>query len=104
MISDVQLNKEAGVFGSDNYYGLAEVMSDHPVPQDLFVCVYQNVSGLEQVIDGLGRVMKKGFILTWLTTPNPVFENKEPRELLSTQEGVNKILVMIEQMESGSFS
>ena len=101
-VSEAQLNKEVSVFGCNSYQGdyLDAMLSNCHVPQDLFVHFWQNVSGLEQVIDGLERVMKKEFILTWLTTPNPAFENKEPRELLSTQEGVEKILTMIEEMES----
>ena len=100
-----QLDREVSIFGCNSYQGdYIDIMVHRHVSQDLFIRFWQNVSGLEQVIDGLERIMKKTFIIIWLTTPNPAFKNKEPKELLSNQEGVEKILTMIEEMESGSFS
>jgi hypothetical protein len=35
------------------------------------------------ILEGLARVMKKGFILTWLITPNDACAGRTPADLLA---------------------
>lgn len=71
------------------------------IHQSTFVKIWQNMRGLERVIDALLRVMKKEFVLQWLTTPNEALQYREPREFLANQEGINELLGLIQTIESG---
>ena len=59
---------------------------------------------LDRVVAAIEKVVRTDYILEWLTKSNKAFGNKAPEVLLQSDEGVEKILRIIDNLESGSFS
>jgi DNA-binding transcriptional regulator YiaG len=60
-----------------------------------------SIKRLENIVAGLSRVMKKGFIPTWLTSPNDACERKTPLDLLAKgdYESVQDLIYFLEAGE-----
>jgi antitoxin component of MazEF toxin-antitoxin module len=60
----------------------------------------------EIVLSALSTLLKSDNekIAQWLNTPKPTLNNKAPMELISTDKGIDKVLDLIEQIQTGDFS
>lgn len=68
---------------------------------------YLSTEHVPPVIEGeLEQLFKKNeeVKLEWLTKPKPPLNGKAPIELLSTEEGIEQVLSMLERMRTGDFS
>lgn len=72
--------------------------------------LFHNYLSMEQIPHEIKRELdqlfkkNEGSILEWLTKPKPPLNGKAPIEVLSTEEGIEQVLGLLERMRTGDFS
>jgi len=72
--------------------------------------LFENHLSMEKIPPAIKRELdqlfkkNEGFKLEWLTKPKPPLNGKAPIEVLSTEEGIEQVLGLLERMRTGDFS